>query len=87
MGSKYDPLFERLCRSADGPVEMTFEEIEGLVGKLPAAATAHASWWANESTPRHTQATAWLNAGREVEQVDRARRRVRFSAAGWRRGA
>jgi hypothetical protein len=66
---------------------MTFEEIERLVGELPASATAHAAWWANESTPRHTQAKAWLNAGREVEHVDRARRRVRFSATGWRRGA
>jgi hypothetical protein len=87
MGSKYHPLFERLCRSGDGPVDMSFEEIEALVGKLPASATTNATWWANESNSRHTQASAWLNAGREVEHVDRAQRRVRFGAAGWRRGA
>ncbi len=86
--AKYDPLFDHLCRAGDGPVEMTFEEIDRLVGGLPASATRWPAWWANEAAgSRHVQARAWLEAGREVEYVDRAGRRVRFSAATWRRGS
>ncbi len=32
---KYNRLLEHLCRADDGPIEMTFEEIDGLVGGLP----------------------------------------------------
>ena len=86
--AKYDALLEHLCRADDGPVEMTFDEIDRLVGGLPASATSWPAWWANETAgSRHVQARAWLDSGREVESVDRAGRRVRFSAAEWRRGS
>jgi hypothetical protein len=85
---KYDPLFEYLCRANDGRLEMTFSDIEQLVGPLPASASVRAPWWANEAEGgRHVQARAWLNAGREVESVDRATQRVVSSAATWRRGS
>lgn len=85
--AKYDPLFEHLCRAGDGPLEMSFDDVARLVGGLPASATSHRAWWANEVGGRHVQAAAWINAGREVNDVDMARRIVRFSAAGWRRGS
>ena len=86
--AKYDPLFQFLCRAADGPLELGFEEIGTLVGGLPATATKSRAWWSNDASgPQHAQARAWLNAGREVESVDVNRGVVRFSAAGWRRGA
>ena len=84
---KYDPLFESLCRAGDQEVDMTFDEIEALVGPLPASAARHKAWWTNEAAGSHMQARAWLNAGREVERVDQTRRVVRFSAPQWRRGA
>jgi hypothetical protein len=85
---KYDPLFEHLCRASDEPVEMTFDEIAALVDGLPPTATRSPAWWGNDAAgPRHVQARAWLNAGREVERVDRAAGRVRFSAPSWRRGS
>ena len=85
---KYDPLFEHLCRAPDAPVEMTFEEIAALVDGLPPTATRTSAWWGNDPAgPRHVQARAWLNAGREVERVDRVAGRVRFSAPSWRRGS
>jgi hypothetical protein len=88
MAAKYHPLFEHLCKAGDGPVELTFDAIEKLVGPLPASATAHSAWWSNEPEGgRHVQAKAWVNAGREVEEVDRAQRRVRFSAARRRGGS
>jgi hypothetical protein len=85
---KYDPLFRHLCAIGDEPVEMTFAEIEQLVGPLPRVAGVQRDWWANEHGDRvRPQLRAWLNAGRQVESVDRAARRVRFSAAHWRRSS
>ena len=63
--AKYTPLFDHLCRAGDGPVRMSFAEIEQLVGPLPAAAREHAQWWLDErpgTKPVHTQ--AWLDTGR-----------------------
>ena len=85
--AKYDPLFRYLCTAGDEPIEMTFDEIEQLVGALPAAATARRDWWSNDHTMRAAQSRAWLDAGRQVDEVDRTQRRVRFSAARWRRSS
>ena len=86
---KYDPLFRHLVAAdASTPIEMTFDELERLVGRLPASATRSSAWWNNEGPDStHVQALSWLNAGREVELVDRGGRRVRFSAARWRRSS
>lgn len=72
---KYDPLREWLADHA-GRVELTFEEIDALVGGLPASARAYREWWAN--TRSNPQARAWLEAGREVEHVNLTAGRVRF---------
>jgi len=86
--AKYDSLFKFLCEAGDSPVVMTFAEIELLVGPLPAAARRYQAWWSNEGAgTQHVQARAWMNSGREVESIDRAAERVRFSAPSWRRGA
>jgi hypothetical protein len=85
--AKYDPLFEHLCRAGDGALEMTFTEIDGLVGGLPGSARRLSAWWSNDQHGPHVQAKAWLAAGREVEWVDRDVGRVRFSAPKWLRGA
>ena len=87
--AKYDPLFRHLVAAdASTPVEMTFDDIERLVGPLPASASKYSAWWNNERfDTTHVQALAWLNAGREVEHIDRSARRVRFSAARWRRSS
>lgn len=86
--AKYDPLFEFLCRAGDGPVTVSFDEIERLVGGLPKSASTHRAWWSNEADGgSHVQSRAWLNTGRQVESVDVARRLVRFSTAGWTRGS
>jgi hypothetical protein len=86
--AKYDPLFNYLCQAGDSSVELTFAEVERLVGPLPASARKYQAWWSNETADtRHVQSNAWMNAGREVVSVDRGRERVRFSAAAWRRGS
>jgi hypothetical protein len=53
--AKYDAPFEFLCRADDRPVEMSFDEIESLVGPLPPSATAQPAWWSSESG-RHVRA-------------------------------
>ena len=86
--AKSDPLFRHLVSADAGPIDMTFDEIERLVGALPASALKYSVWWGNHQLDgAHVQAMAWLNAGREVETVDRQGRRVRFSAARWRRSS
>ena len=85
--SKYDPLFRHLCQAGDDALTMSFDEIEALVGPLPAAASSSAAWWSTDAGRVSAQARAWTNAGREVERVDRHARTVRFSRPGWRRGS
>jgi hypothetical protein len=85
--AKHDALFRHLCTIGDDPVEMTFGDIQQLVGPLPRAATAQQDWWTNDRTRRPPQAWAWLDAGRQVDHVDRNARVVRFTAARWRRSS
>lgn len=74
--AKYDPLRAVLAEREDR-VELSFEEIDRLVGGLPTSARNHREWWANtHATP---QARAWLTCGRRVEMVSFARERVRFA--------
>jgi hypothetical protein len=75
VGEKYAPLREYLA-SVRGAVELSFDNIEGIVGSLPASARNHRAWWANDAT--HVQARAWLDAGRRVASVELGRGRVRF---------
>ena len=85
---KYDPLLKHLCAVPDNELVMTFDEIANIVGGLPRSAEQHPAWWANEAPGgRHVQARAWLDAGRQVVELDRAGRWVRFSRAEWRRGS
>ena len=58
-------------------VVVRLDELDLLVGGLPASARRHAAWWANsrESQPH---ARFWLDAGRRA-QVDFASGCVRFS--------
>ena len=53
-----------MCNAGDGPVTMTFDEIEQLVGSLPESATKYSAWWANQpGSGRHEQATTGSTPG------------------------
>lgn len=55
----------------------SFDQLEGILGdKLPRSAHQHRAWWAN--TDSHVQATAWLEAGWQVESVHPSRQQVTF---------
>jgi hypothetical protein len=77
--SKYSALRRQLEREASPSVEMTFDEVDDLVGGLPASARRYSAWWSNEREGRHVQARAWMDAGWRVENVDLTAETVRFT--------
>jgi hypothetical protein len=75
--SKYDPLRTWLA-TAPRPVEISFDQIDKMIGGLPPSAHLYSAWWANERVGQHVQARAWMESGRRVEGVDLRTKRVRF---------
>jgi hypothetical protein len=77
--SKYSALRRQLEREAGPRVEMTFDEVDSIVGGLPASARRRSAWWSNEREGRHVQAHAWLDADWSVDNVNLTAERVRFT--------
>jgi hypothetical protein len=84
---KYEPLSEFLRGQRTDRIELTFADIERIVGfKLPRSSRDHRAWWSNNPT-NSVMTKAWLEAGFESEQVDMEGRklvfrRIRKSGAG-----
>jgi DNA-binding XRE family transcriptional regulator len=77
-GSKYQPLLEFLRGSNQHEVILTFAEIEALMNNpLPDSAKSKRAWWSNRSKGA-LQASAWMEAGYRVEDVDLDGQRVTF---------
>lgn len=76
-GSKYYPLHQYLHENHQAEITLTFDEIERLIGVLPASAHTNPSWWSNRRTGA-AQALAWMNAGYHVVAVDLATAQVTF---------
>lgn len=83
---KYDPLGRFLENAAPSlaRITLTFGQIEQILGDtLPYSAKHYRAWWANEvRSGTHVQAPSWLQAGWEVDEVDREAGWVRFRRAG-----
>lgn len=80
-GSKYQPLLEFLRESNQDEVNLTFAEIEALMNDtLPDSARSKQAWWSNRSKGA-LQASAWMEAGYRVEDVDLDGQRVTFRKA------
>jgi hypothetical protein len=79
--SKYSSLRDYLEREAGPSVEMTFDEVDDVVGGLPASARRYSAWWSNEREGKHVQARAWMDAGWCVANVNLTDERVRFTRA------
>jgi DNA-binding transcriptional regulator YiaG len=77
-GSKYQPLLEFLRDSNQDEVTLTLAEIEALINDtLPDSARSKRAWWSNRSKGA-LQASAWMEAGYRVEDVDMDGQRVTF---------
>jgi len=78
---KYLPLEEwfRQRANAAEPIEMTFEQVESILGSpLPKSATRLTTWWTNVHPKIQSHRTAWLNNGWMVAEFDLQARRVKF---------
>lgn len=76
--SKYGPLKAWLMQQQDGPMNVTFEDVERIIGsQLPPSARRLRNWWANDSVG-HVQSKVWLNAGWKVIDVDVRKQQVTF---------
>jgi hypothetical protein len=75
-GGKYAPLRSHLAGQAGSRVQMSFVQIENLVGHLPDSARLHRAWWSNSS---NVGARAWRDAGWRVDSVDQAAGQVTFA--------
>lgn len=66
--AKYDPLKRFLKRSSRPEVEMSFADVERVIGGMLPKSAERPQWWANEADPasRHVQAKAWLEASYEA---------------------
>lgn len=85
-GTKYHPLFEHLLFSGQGRVEMSFAEVEKVIGaKLAPSARRRKEWWSNNAKG-HSQARSWLRANYRTSQVDLAGEKIVFQLEGWPNG-
>ena len=80
---KYEPLARKLNQTSDDALDVSFTEIEKILGfSLPPSARGHRPWWANSYKGGHSQAQGWIGAGWETRDIDLKRERVRFVRTG-----
>lgn len=80
--AKYDPLSGYLRRRRPMDVELTFVEIERIIGDMLPRSAERPQWWANDVDPAttHVQRKAWGDAGYDAFLVV-GKDRVRFKRA------
>jgi hypothetical protein len=67
---KYEPLTKFLQAQHADRIEMTFAEIQKVIGtKLPSSAKLYRAWWSNNPS-NSVMTAAWRDAGFRSEQVD-----------------
>lgn len=76
VASKYLALTTFLDERSEPVVEITFTQLDRMVGGLPSSARKHAAWWANSRTAQ-PHARYWLDARRRATP-DFNGERVRF---------
>ncbi len=78
-GPAYRPLFEYLQSQTVDEIQLTFGEIEGILGRpLPPAARTYNAWWGNDG---RGQAKAWMGANRRTKLPRIKEERVAFVRA------
>jgi hypothetical protein len=74
--SSYQPLVDHLAHCCSDTVTLTFEQIEGILGReLPVSARTYRRWWGRGKS----HARAWTDLGWRARPVDIPARRVTFS--------
>jgi hypothetical protein len=82
MASKYDSLRDYLDRQGHRELELTFQEIEGILGfSLPISAH-RPQWWSNhKGQSTHVQREAWRSVGYDAFLISGSRQ-VKFRRFG-----
>jgi len=76
---KYFSLYNFLLKRNDDLIEITFRELEEIVGfRLPFSAYQHRAWWANQAKYRRPQAMAWEAAGWKTVLVNMETNTLKF---------
>ena len=76
--STYVALRRYLESRLEDRINMTFRDIEGVLGRqLPRSARTHRAWWSNNGS-NNVMTKEWLAAGRITENVDMGSERVTF---------
>ena len=78
--SKYSPLHDFLVAHKGDRVELSYSQIEEIIGSsLPASSRKHsATFWANHYGGTHVWATQWMDAGWKVASHNISAERVVF---------
>jgi hypothetical protein len=73
--AKYDPLATCLQRRAGAELELSFTNIERIIGGMLPNSASRPQWWANETDPAstHVRCQAWRNAGYDAFLLHRER--------------
>lgn len=87
LSAKYQSLHEYLRGSVGDTHTLTFAQLERLMGSsLPLTAKIQRGWWANRESGS-PQASAWIQAGFRVEDVDLSAQAINFVRANRQREA
>jgi hypothetical protein len=81
--AKYDPLCGHLRRQRQAEFELTFPEIERILGAMLPNSATRPQWWANVTDPdtTHVQRKAWREAGYDAFLLI-GKDRVKFRRSG-----
>jgi hypothetical protein len=75
--SGYDPLRDYLKRQDFRELELSFAQIEEIIGRALPQSAERQQWWANQDSRGHSQREAWRAAGYDAFLVAGSRN-VRF---------
>lgn len=77
LQSKYEKLARYLEQIDADKINMTFDEIEAILGELLPGAAGKRAWWANSATNNHAL-NGWLDVGWETANVNMKERILDF---------
>ena len=69
LSSKYEKLANYLGELDEEKINLTFSEIETILGEPLPKAARNRAWWANSATNNHAL-NGWLDAGWQTANVD-----------------
>lgn len=77
--SRYDPLCAYLKERSEGPIDLSFSEIEVILdAPLPHTAYDQSSWWYGRNPRFTSQARAWIGAELAIDSLNLTEQRVAF---------